>query len=127
MKSEEILIRISNLKDEVESRTKEIESLERQLKKNNEREVRVLKRKTRRKAEKLARFIKHNSNRTLIVELDWPEIDDEGNIQYNKAHYICKPGEYNLYKTSKGNIVIEKSNVFWSLLECIDNIYVAFE
>lgn len=127
MTSEEILIKISNLKDEVESKIKEIESLNKQLKKNAEREARRMMRERRRRANKMADFIRHNSSRTIIAEISWPEFDGEEYLGEMTKHHILKKGEYDYYRDSNNNWCLVKEGEFSALLECVDNIYVAFE
>lgn len=127
MTTPEILIKISNLKNEVKSKTKEIESLKKQLKKNSEREARIIERERKKRADKMADFIKQNSSRTIIVKCIMPEYNGEEYLGEEDAEYICKPGEYTLFKSGIGNWAITKPKEFSMLLECVDNIYIAFE
>lgn len=128
MTSADILIRISNLKDEVESRTKEIESLEKELKEIGRKEAEKIMREKRERANKIASFIKHNYSRTVIVEVTLPEITEDGEYLGEKAvRHILKKGEYDLYRNDKNEWCICKEYEFCYLLEYVDNIYIAFE
>lgn len=128
MTSAEILIKISHLKDEVDSKTKEMESLKEELKRINRKEAMKAMLEGNKRADRMAKFIKHNSNRTIIAEYTVPKLTEEGDyIGEETIRRILKPNEYKLIKSNGGNWVIGKERAFSCLLECLDNIYVKFD
>lgn len=127
MTSADILVKISNLKDEVESKQKEIESLEEELREIGKREAARIVRKQKERAERMAKFIKHNSSRTIVVEMTKPAFNEEAEyLGEEPVLFTIKPGDYKLVKSDNG-WYIEQPGVFAGSLEFIDNIHILFE
>lgn len=126
-RSEEILCKIASLKDSIEASEKEVETLKKELKRISQNEAERMMRERKRRANRMAYFINHNSSRTIVVKCTMPEFNGGEYLGETDKEFICKPGEYNLFKSQTDDWVIEKPNEFGMLLECVDNIYVEFE
>lgn len=123
MTSADILVRISTLKGEIESRQKEIDFLKEELKEIGRDKIRKMKER----AEKMASFIKRNQSREIVIKFTTiATSDDEETIEEKQTHTIA-PNTCRVYKTPLGDWVLRVPNRFVIPLTEIEELHVIFK